>query len=101
MAFGAKAVNDSHKDWPIPRLGGLTITTSGLSSASRPVAKLVESNAVNSTLSKPIVCAEIFAQVIASAEISMPVKAISFDAQCKPKPPTPQNRSHNELAEGG
>ncbi|MOA39802.1 hypothetical protein D3C78_1616100 [compost metagenome] len=38
--------------------------------------------------------ADCVAQAIASAEISIPVRRICGVAQCRPKPPTPQNRSH-------
>ena len=76
----------------MPRRGGLTSTRSG--TASRPVAKAVESSAAKLTFSSPSISADRCAQAIASALISMPVSCICGVAQCRPKPPTPQKRSH-------
>lgn len=75
-----------------PLRGGLTSTNSGTSPSAE--AKRVESSAENCTFCNPNFCADRVAQAIASALISIPVSFISGVAQCKPKPPTPQNRSH-------
>ena len=88
----AQIVAQHFPDAPARRF---TSTSSG--TLSCPVANCVESSAWKCSRVNPSSAADCLAQAIASAEISIPVSCMSGVAQCRPKPPTPQNRSHHMM----
>ena len=84
---------------PMPRLGGLTTTTSGAPEADWARAHAVASSATKRAWSRvsPSALARLIAEAMAASDTSTPVTAgtPAWEA-CRAKPPTPQYRSHRE-----